>query len=164
MKKRQNFRYRRLEHIIDKLVPYAVFVLLILIIIDLFYQDFYQHYAVYAHTIDWIIISIFVLDLLFKYRRTRNLKNFLKKYWLEIIAVFPFYLVIRIFEEAILAFRLSESFGEGQRVLHEGVEIERLAREEKLARSRMISRIFRPFQRVPRVLESAKFFEKPRKN
>lgn len=159
MKKRQN----NLEHFIDKIIPYLVLILLIIIVGDLLYSEPLEKYAIYIHTIDWIIIIIFAIDLIFKYRRVRNVKNFIKKYWLEIIAIIPFYLAIRVVEEIFLLTRISEAVSEGQKILHEGVEISKLSNAERLARTERISRLFKPFQRVPRLLESAKFFEKPEK-
>ncbi|MEM5805843.1 MAG: hypothetical protein QXM85_01445, partial [Candidatus Aenigmatarchaeota archaeon] len=48
--------------------------------------------------IDLVIIFIFVLDLGFKYRHAKNIPDFLRRYWIYIIAVFPFFLVFRLIE------------------------------------------------------------------
>ncbi len=156
--------YNKIEHIIDKSIPYLVLVLLVIIILDIFYKNVYESYYLYIEAIDIFIILVFVIDLVFKYRRVRNVKDFLKRYWLEIFAVFPFYLMLRVVEEFVLLFRISQTVEEGQRILHEGVELTRLSREGELARTTRLSRIFRPFQRVPRLLEASEFFEKPSKH
>lgn len=161
MKKRT---YNKIEHIVDRSIPYLLVLLLFIIAGDLFYSKQLERYSVYIHTLDALIIGVFAVDLVFKYRRARSIPDFLKKHWLEIIAIFPFYLVLRLVEEILLIARISETVSEGQRILHEGVEVTRLTRGEELTRAGRISRIIRPFQRVPRLLEGSKFFEKPVKS
>src|SRR3989344_2607295 len=157
--KKASRKLETLEQNIDRIIPYALVILLFIIIGDLFYAEELEPYDFYIHGVDIVIICIFLIDLGFKYRRSRNIPEFFKKHWLEIIAIFPFYLVLRLVEEVLLIARLSETFGEGQRILHEGVEVTRLSREAEITRAERLSRIFKPIQRVPRALESARFFE-----
>lgn len=162
--KRRSISIRdKVEYYADKSIPYALIVLLIIIIGDFFYSEQLAPYATYIHILDGIIIMLFVVDLYFKYKRARNIPEFLKRHWLEIIAIIPFYPILRLVEELLLIARISETVSEGQRVLHEGVEISRLAREAELAKETRLSRIFRPVQRIPRLFESSKFFDEPDK-
>ena len=85
--------FNKIEHYVDKSIPYLLGLLLIMIILELVYKTEAEKYSLYIDIIDYFIIFVFVIDLAFKYNRTRNVKKFLKTYWIEIIAILPFYLV-----------------------------------------------------------------------
>jgi len=74
---------------------------------------------------DQIIIGFFVIDLCFKWNRTRDVLKFMKLYWIDIIAVFPFYTIFKVYFAITEAFAAGESV---QKFLHEAV----LLRETKL--------------------------------
>ena len=90
-----------------------------------------------------------------------------KHYWLEIIAVFPFFLILRLLEE----FYLIAEFGQNtQKYLHSVVEVQKESRliieeAEKVvargSRSRYFMRFLRPIARVPRFFMAFSFYEKP---
>ena len=106
-----------------------------------------------------------------------QVKNFLKSSWLDILAVFPFFLVFRLWEEIALLLKItSTELRQGQSILHEVVELQkgagrwtkeaaRLAQEAeeigKISRSRYIMRVIRPITRMPRLLKIIPFFERP---
>lgn len=166
----------KVEEVVDKSIPYLVLILLILIVLDIFYNNLVLPYENQILIIDYFIVIVFIIDLSFKYYRVRNAKTFLKRYWLDIIAVFPFFLLFRVVEEIIILTRISETLGKSQEILHTGVEIGRItqaADEEarvlkeiqeasKLERTSMVARIIRPAERVPRVIRMLHFYEKPK--
>ena len=117
----------KIEVIVDKLIPYMLVILLIIIVLDLGFHEIAEHYHSYILIADYLVIGIFVLDLTFKYIRIRKIPLFLKTCWLDIIAVFPFFLVFRAFEGILGLFSktFSEGFSTAQSILHEGVEIEK---------------------------------------
>jgi hypothetical protein len=94
----------RLEFLIDQLVPPMFIALLILIIGQLFFLRQFQAYMDYATIIDWIVVSVLVIDLIFKYIRKQSKREFLRRYWLEILAVLPFFLIFRVAEFLFPAF------------------------------------------------------------
>ena len=98
---------KRLEHLTDRIIPYMLVVLAIILIAEFFFKDIAFVYHNIITTADLIIIFSFSLDLAFKFNRVRKVKLFLKKYWLDIIAVFPFFLFFRLVEEVFVIFRLS---------------------------------------------------------
>jgi hypothetical protein len=181
----------KIEVIVDKAIPPCLIVLLVVIVLELGFKDFVEHHHLHPYilTADYIIIAIFVVDLVFKYLRTKYIPTFLKSYWLDILAVFPFFLVFRVFELAAGAFSfvISETAQTAQAVLHEGLEVEkegarllreaekftkegsRVAREaeklSKLHRSARFMRFLRPILRLPRFFKAIprmiRFFEKP---
>ncbi len=166
--------FHKLEHLVDKLIPYAVFALLIVIIVTLFFKDLAHTFEHQIEIADTMIISLFVVDLTFKYIRVRKVKTFIKKYWLDILAVFPFYLFIRAAEEAYLIFRFSDTIQEGQSAIHAGIGIKevtaveketaRIVREAeklgKMSRSRFAIKFLRPISRIPRLIKILPYFER----
>lgn len=138
----------KLEQLVDAMVFPAVVALAILIVGEIFFH--FDKYEPWVTILDAAIVFVFILDLIMKWRRVHDIKKFVKLYWLEILAVFPFYLIFR-------AFAFFRDFGQGselvQKTLHEsailreGREIEALAKEERLA-----GRLLRVGQRSIRVL------------
>ncbi|MAG46972.1 hypothetical protein CL617_00060 [archaeon] len=173
-----NEKLHKIEVIVDKSIPYVVLLLLYIIITDFFFQDFYHKHEIFFIIGDYFVLGIFVADLIFKFNRVRKFNIFLKKYWLDIIAVFPFFLLFRVFEEVFTFFRLGRELTEGQKIVHSGLEIEKLAKEgrllseleqgskvfsegERLVRSEKLVRVVRPITRAPRILKAIPFYEKP---
>src|SRR3989338_8176599 len=112
----------KIELIADKLIPYSLIILLFIIIGEFFFHEKIEPYAIFAEIIDNAIILIFVLDLIFKYVRIRNFPNFMRKYWLEVIAVFPAFLILRLLERFVPVASLGETL---QASLHETLEVEK---------------------------------------
>jgi hypothetical protein len=164
-----------LEVIVDKSIPYLVLILLILIVLDIFYHEKTIPYENQILILDYFIVIIFIIDLSFKYYRVRNAKTFIKRYWIDIIAVFPFFLMFRLVEEILILARVSESLSETQKFVHTGVEIGRVSKgieEEarvlreiqeasRLERTTLIGKIIRPAERIPRIWRMLHFYEKP---
>ena len=73
--------------------------LLGVIIVEFFFKDLAYHYHTLILIADYIVIATFVADLAFKYMRTRDIPTWARKYWLDILAVFPFFLLERFFED-----------------------------------------------------------------
>ncbi len=181
----------KIEVIVDKIIPPCLILLLIIITLELGFHDLVeQHNLVHwIELVDYFVISVFILDLVFKWQRTKNVPTFFKKYWLDILAVFPFFLLFRLFEAfaGAFSFVVSESAQTIQTVVHEGLEVEkegakvvreaekflkegsRVAREaekvSKLHRSSRFMRFLRPILRLPRLFKAAPkmihFYEKP---
>src|SRR3972149_927457 len=103
-----------IEHVVDRLIPVMV-VLLGLMLIGEFTVGL-EHYEPYVTYADYMIVTFFVLDLYFKWQRTRNVLKFLKLYWIDLIAVFPFYLIFRLYLAATEVAKVGE---EAQKVAHE---------------------------------------------
>lgn len=149
---------KKIEELIDTSIPYALFVLLILLILEFSIDT--TPYEKAIRIIDEVIFILFIADLCFKYRHVNNTLRFIKLYWIEILAVFPFYLVIRAYTALL---ELSKGVEETQKVLHEAVLIKearsleigrevRLAEEAKLLREGRLFRVTRVIQRGLRLL------------
>ncbi|MBU0535345.1 MAG: hypothetical protein KKE20_00100 [Nanoarchaeota archaeon] len=162
--------WHKLELFIDWIIPYSLVLLFVLVIAELAFHSYVEHYLIYINLADYAIIAIFVADLIFKYFKIRRIPTFLRKYWLDIIAVFPFFLIFRLFEGVILAMGTSQLIKQPQAILHGGIEllekegarIVRAAEQAgKVSRTRLLFRFLRPIQRLPRFLKIFPYFEKP---
>lgn len=161
---------KKLEHFTDRIIPYLLALLAIILIAEFFFKDIAFAYHNFITTADLIIVLFFSIDLGFKFNRVRKIKLFLKKYWLDIIAVFPFFLFFRLVEEIFFLFKLSPELSEGQKFFHIGLETEKLAKEERALRelaelqkeTRLTrTRLFARFFRLPRLIKVFPFYEKP---
>ncbi len=158
---------KEVELVVDISIPYLLILLTFFIIIEFSLTGAAEKYSFFFNVSHGFIIFIFVLDLIFKYQRTRTLKQFFTHYWLDILAVFPFYLVFRLFEQITILFRFSELAQESQKVLHESLEIEKVVAKEAAEAekgSKLLPRLLRALQRSPRLLKVRVFFKHaPRK-
>lgn len=162
---------QKIEVFIDHIIPYLVVILLILIILELAFNEQVKPYEKYILAMDYSVIGVFCVDLFFKYLKVRKIPEFLKHYWLDLIAIFPFFLFFRIFEQMYQLAILPQLFKEPQALLHESVVLEReglrliRAAEEtgKASRTRILLRFIRPIQRLPRLLKIIPYFERPTK-
>ncbi len=161
--------YKFLELLIDRLVPFAVILLFFIIIIEFFFHDIADTYHTTINVLDYSILSIFVLDLIFKYLRIRKIDRFIKECWLDIIAVFPFFLVFRVFESFLIFTELPKEIRQFQLILHEGTQISeqsaKIIREAeeagKISRVKAIFRIFRGLEYSPKMVKALAFYEQP---
>lgn len=93
-------------HIWDMFVFVAVAFVFILLVLDIFKVA--EEYASFLAIVDFLIWTVFVVDLFFLYFRSKGLKDFLRKSWLDIIAVIPFNM-LKIFKFARM-FRIAKLF------------------------------------------------------
>jgi len=95
------------EKFTDKAVPYLAILLALIIIAELTIKEI-EHYEPYITALDYFIVSFFILDLIFKWLKIRKIKKFIKLYWLDLLAVFPFYLIIRVYLRITTLIRAGE--------------------------------------------------------
>lgn len=88
----------KFEIFIDGLMPFAIILLVLITVLELFFSPFVKPYIWLTDLIDLWILVIFIIDLVFKFKHAKSIPYFLKHYWPYIIAVFPFFLVVRILE------------------------------------------------------------------
>ncbi len=148
--------WEKVEEINSKLIPFAIFILLGIIIFELFIHSENPTLQRAVHILDGLVIAIFVIDLIFLAIHSRNTRFFFKNYWLDMLAVFPFGLLFtvveRVYEIAVAAERLAV----GQAIAHEALEarkgIQVLAESEKFAKG------IRIVTRSLRVITKSRFF------
>ena len=154
------------EVFVDKIIPLLLLVLLGILVIEIFFHELSLKYHFYIEIADYFIILGFILDLIFKYLRIKNIPKFLKSSWLEIIAIFPFFLVFRLFESAALFFSgAGETASSAQKAVHIGIGVEKevveVIREgskiteevSKVSRAERFTKFLRPIARSIRLLK-----------
>ncbi len=150
----------RIEKFVHKAMPFMLALLAVLIIMDLAnIADQYNNQLLY---LDYMIVTFFVADLWFKWVRTKNMVTFVKLYWIDIIAVFPFYTVFRVYA---IAAELAAAGESTQKILHEAIllretrvlkelEYTKLARETELLKLAREGRFIRVAARALRLLRA----------
>jgi len=158
------------EVFVDKSIPYILILILFVAIMGIFYPEKFEQYDLLINVFDLFVLFVFTLDLTFKYRRMMSLHQhgFIRRYWLDIIAVFPFYLVFRIFEEGTIITRFTEVekmelfLKDAIKLEREGMElVSRIEKSGGISRIMLINRFFRPALESPKFLKVIHFFEKP---
>lgn len=170
-KKRYEHTLRnKFEYIIDRMIPYILALLLVVIVLEFFFHEFALKYHLFIEFLHFFILTVFILDLVFKYLRIRTFKKFLRECWLDILAVFPFYLLFRIFEEVFVIARLAEETPRWQAVFHFEretaemySELEKAGKMSRFERLLGIRRVIRPLLRIPRFVKAFGFYEKPKR-
>jgi hypothetical protein len=154
----------QLEKRIDELIPFLLAGLLAIIIAELFFMEQTHTHQYYIDLFDGVIITVFSLDIYFKYQRAKHLRPFLRKYWPDILAVIPFFMVFRVAE----MFRFSGILRTGEQSLEhlgfttqEMVLAREIGRVGRLSRTERMLRYFKILGRTPRFLKALPFFEKP---
>ncbi|MBS3116988.1 hypothetical protein J4421_05320 [Candidatus Woesearchaeota archaeon] len=148
--------WKKVEEINSKLILPAIFILLVIIIYQLFSPQVQnEKLEITLQVLDSLVVAIFVIDLIFLAIKAKSTKFFFKNYWLDILAVLPIYFFFKIFTRFYTTVTLTEEIVLGQRIVHEGLEVEKevkiLSRGGRLARSVGIG------TRVLRVLIKSRF-------
>lgn len=141
--------WKTIEHYNTKLIPLAIVLLLVVIIYELFLDIKNPAVELIVHTVDGFAIGVFVIDLIFLAIKARSVTFFFKRYWLDILAIFPFVIffnVINNFYRSVLA---AERLSMGQAILHEGTA---------LARSGEFTKVIRIVARSIRVITKSRLF------
>jgi len=148
--------FEKVERYNRKLILPAAVILLFIIIDELFLH--LEHHAVVlgVEIADYLIITIFVIDLIFLGIKARSVKFFFKNYWLDLLAVFPFALIFRLVGDAWRLFSVSE-LALGQTVLHESLEVSKAAvkAEEIVQATSKTAREAEEIAKVSRTLKEA---------
>lgn len=133
--------YEKIEHLVDNLIPYALVILFFSIVIELVNPELTARLENGLVIFDVFIIVLFVVDLIFKYRRVHSLPNFIKEYWLDIIATLPVFIIMRFFTAVVSIVRLE------------------ILLVSNSLRATSISKLLKPIARFPRFAKLIKRIE-----
>ncbi len=142
----------KIERINSRILPYALILLALLIFIELILSIENEWIHLLFIVVDYFVIAVFVLDLYFIARHCKSRKYFFKNYWLDILAVFPFFLAFRFFDETYKILSTVSRGLEEQQVLTEGAKLRRgimvSSRASRFARlGRLAARSLRLFSK-----------------
>ncbi len=150
--------WEKVEHYNSKLIPFALILLLGIIVYELFIHVENHTVELIVKIADALVITVFVIDLIFLASRARSVKFFFKNYWLDIIAVFPFAILFNLIESAYLIIAAAERLTLGQAILHETVEVSKEAKA--LTKGGKIARFLRILIRMLRAVTKSRLFTK----
>ena len=151
--------WEKVEHFNSKLIVPALILLLFVIIFELFIPVD-NHILEQTVTIaDWIIVTIFVIDLIFLAIKAKSTKFFFENYWLDIIAVFPFGIIFAFVGSIYRAVVLSERIVITQAIFHETLEATKGVKVVTEGSSKA-GKITRIVARSLRFITKSKLFEK----
>jgi hypothetical protein len=143
----------------DRLVGPALLVILVVILLEVFLPDLAHEHHKWILVADYAAISIFVVDLGFKFQRASKWQSFLKEYWLEIIAIMPGFVIFRMLDSIFVITRSAEL---GQDAIHLATRSERLAALAgggQLTRAARFERVMLGFARTPRLVKAVEFYK-----
>jgi len=147
--------WEKVEHYNSKLITPALVVLLVIIIVELFFHVENPTAELVLKIGDALVITVFIIDLIFLAKKARSMKFFFKNYWLDILAVFPFVIFFNLLESVYRIVLATEQLTIGQAILHETVEASKSAKV--LAKSGKVVRIG---ARILRVVTKSRLFTK----
>lgn len=152
--------WKKIERWNTAIIPYSLIILAGIIIYDLFFHVDNPIINLIVEVLDGLVITIFVIDLVFLALKAKNAKIFFKNYWLDILAVFPFYFFFRIFGQLYRTALSAEEIFIGQKILHESVEAEKeVAAAIKTERG---VKVLRSGIRSVRILSKTHLFSDPK--
>jgi len=118
--------WKKINLALNKIMPYVLVILLVLIILEFSIKIQNQLVLLAFEFLDTIIIELFILDLIFLYIKSKDIRFFFKHYWLDIIAVLPFGLIFRVADNFFRIGIEAERLVVGQRIIHEVSKSEKL--------------------------------------
>ena len=147
--------WEKVEHYNARLITPALVVLLAIIIYELFLHSENHTVELVVKIADALVITVFVIDLIFLAKKAKSVKFFFKNYWLDLIAVFPFVLFFNFIESAYRIVIATERLTLGQAILHETVEASKSTKV--LTKS---ARLVRIGARLLRIVTKSRLFMK----
>ena len=151
---------KKLEWFFDKMIVPALLVLLVIVIVDVFYTGLKYEYSTEFLAADLFVLFVFAGDLSFKFRRAASWQGFLRREWLEILAVIPFFWVFRLIESVA---RIGELVQEIIHLVARGSRLARLFAVFGLVGTRhnRFQDFLKRISKSDRFHEAAKFFQHP---
>lgn len=148
-----NHFWEKIERFNSRLILPAIIVLLVIIIVELFFHSENPAFNLTVQVLDYLVITVFVIDLIFLAIKARSTSFFFKHYWLDILAIFPFNLVFTAVNQIFRTITVTEQLAFGQSIIHEGLEA-----EKEISKSSKIARTIRFIARPIRILTKSRLF------
>ncbi|MBI2666869.1 hypothetical protein HYX13_04615 [Candidatus Woesearchaeota archaeon] len=151
--------WERIEHYNNKLIPYALVILLVVILVELFGEVENPTTHLVFEIVDYLVILIFVIDLIFLAIKAKSVSFFFKHYWLDLLAVIPVGLIFAVVSRFYRGVLLTEELVIGQKIVHETLEAEKELKEASyLAKEGKLARGVRIFVRSIRAVTKSRLF------
>jgi len=154
--------WEKVEHYNSRLIPFALVALLGIIIVELFFHTENEQFNLFLEIVDYFVILIFIIDIIFLGIHSKNARFFFKHYWLDLIAVIPLGLFFGAINRIYNIVLETERILVGQAILHESLETEKMVVKEAkvLIKSTKSLRVLRILLRVLRLATKTHLFKK----
>lgn len=157
--------WEKVQHYNTKLIPIAIFVLLFIIIFELFLHIENHILELIIQISDYFVLAVFVIDIIFLAIHSKSIKFFFKNYWLDLLAIIPIVLVFTIVSYIYRAAIATSRLAIGQSILHESLETKKIifaaGREGKIvSSSSRVAKYLRIITRGIRVVAKSRLFTK----
>ncbi len=96
------------KSIIEKNISFSMIILIILLFIELFLEDRYLNFEIFLKTLEYLIYLHILIYLIFKYLELTSFPKFFKKYWRDLLVIFPFFIVFKILNEFFIIFKINK--------------------------------------------------------
>ncbi|MBU0470350.1 MAG: hypothetical protein KKA62_02690 [Nanoarchaeota archaeon] len=151
--------WEKVEHYNAKLIPFAVVALLLIILFELFLHIENHIIELIVHIIDYLVITIFIIDLVFLAIKSKGARFFFKHYWLDIVAIFPFIIFFNIISYTYRTIIAAERFVLGQSILHESLEASKFFKLFSQGGSKL-AKVLKIAARIIRIITKTRLFTK----
>jgi hypothetical protein len=149
--------WEKVERINSKLIIPAVVILLFVIIFELFIHIESHSIELAIEIIDYLVITIFVIDLIFLGIKAKTTRFFFRNYWLDILAIFPFVFALNTVGKFVQLFS-TKGIGVGQAIFHESLEVSKVAgKAEKFTK---VGKSLKIGTRTLRVITKSRLFSR----
>lgn len=128
-----------IERFVNHSIPWILVLLTLIIIVD--FTPLAAEYHLWLVIGDYFVIAFFVADLFFKWFHVRKIGKFIRLYWIDILAVFPFYVFFRF-------------YGVLREAVSAGEEVQKIVHEAQLAKE---ARLLREYESVARFAKETRF-------
>lgn len=150
--------FTRVNKFTDKIMPYVLLILVVVIILEFVVKVQNPTAHLIIKILDYIVITVFIIDLISIFVLAPNFKYFFKHAWLDILAVLPFGMFFRLGRGVIRMGQLAERIALGQGVLHGLLKTDKLV--EFLSRFEKFSKFFRFVSKTTKKIKNSSFFSK----
>lgn len=148
--------WEKIERFNSRLILPAIIVLLGIIIVELFFHRENHPLNLIVQILDYMVIAVFVIDLIFLAIKARSTSFFFRHYWLDILAIFPFNLVFTAVNQIFKTISATEQLALGQSIIHESLEAEKEV--AGISKGSKIARTLRFIVRPIRIITKSKLF------
>tara|TARA_Y100000310_G_scaffold343908_1_gene453843 strand:- start:1601 stop:2134 length:534 start_codon:yes stop_codon:yes gene_type:complete len=142
--------WEKVEHWNAKLITPAILALIYIITVELFFHHYAEEHHTHIAILSAFVLIVFIIDVIFLYIKSENWKDFLKKYWLDVVAIFPFSFAIQGVSKVSSLVLRAGTLALGQEIVHTGLEARKGI--SAAARTGRIARIIRIIARSLRIV------------
>ena len=119
---------KKVDKINSKFMPFILLLLIFVIFYNIFGDLDRPGMQLTFEIIEALVITVFSIDLIVIYKKSKDIGFFFTHHWLDILAVFPFGFIFGAINRTYLLFAETEKILVGQAIVHEAVKGDKLVK------------------------------------